>query len=584
MPPQPHHDAPHHIVPPEATPPSPAAPAASVNTAAERAALAQGTEEAAQHSLEQSASTGAVHSDASLSPFAPLSVPVFRMLWLTWVAANTCMWMNDVAAAWLMTTLTTSPVLVALVQSASTLPVFLLGLPSGALADILDRRRYFMATQFWVAAVAVVLSIAIVSGGMSAPLLLALTFANGIGLAMRWPVFAAIVPELVSRPQLPAALALNGVAMNASRIVGPLLAGAIIASAGSAWVFVLNAVLSVLSGLVIMRWKREHIPSPLGRERLPSAMRVGVQFVRQSPRMRAVLWRISVFFLHATALMALLPLVAKGLEGGGAGTFTLLLASMGAGAIVAALFLPRLRQAMPRDALVLRGTLVQAAATGVMAWAPNVYVAVPAMVLAGMAWITTANTLSVSAQLALPNWVRARGMSIYQMSIMGATAAGAALWGQVASLTGVQTSLGIAAVSGGIVMAVVQRLVADRAIEEDLSPSSAFKAPTAPTPPEAGRVVVTIEYFIHPARANEFRAVMQESRRSRLRQGALHWQLMHDISNPTRYVERIEDESWTEHLRRFDRVTASDVALRERKLAFHTGDAPPKVTRWTVER
>ena len=523
-------------------------------------------------------------AQAQQGVWAPLSGPTFRMLWLIWMAANTCMWMNDVAAAWLMTSLTTSPVLVALVQSAPTLPVFLLGLPSGALADILDRRRYFIATQFWVAAVALVLCVAILAGGMTAPLLLALTFANGIGLAMRWPVFAAIVPELVSRPQLPAALALNGVAMNASRIIGPLLAGAIIASAGSAWVFVLNAVLSVLSGLVIMRWKREHIPSPLGRERLPSAMRVGVQFVRQSPRMRAVLWRISVFFLHATALMALLPLVAKGLEGGGAGTFTLLLASMGAGAIVAAMFLPRLRQAMPRDVLVLRGTLVQAAATGVMAWAPNVYVAVPAMVLAGMAWITTANTLSVSAQLALPNWVRARGMSIYQMSIMGATAAGAALWGQVASLTDVHTSLGIAAVSGGIVMAVVQRLVADRAIEEDLSPSSAFKAPTAPTPPEAGRVVVTIEYFIHPARANEFRAVMQESRRSRLRQGALDWQLMHDISNPTRYVERIEDESWTEHLRRFDRVTASDVALRERKLAFHTGDAPPKVTRWTVER
>ena len=584
MPPLPSHESTRSVAPPPLQDPStqnPATPPQS-DAAADRAALAHGKETSVTAKLEEGAP--AATAAVSLSPLAPLSVPVFRMLWLTWVAANTCMWMNDVAAAWLMTTLTTSPILVALVQSASTLPVFLLGLPSGALADILDRRRYFIATQFWVAAVALVLCVAILAGGMTAPLLLALTFANGIGLAMRWPVFAAIVPELVSRPQLPAALALNGVAMNASRIIGPLLAGAIIASAGSAWVFVLNAVLSVLSGLVIMRWKREHIPSPLGRERLPSAMRVGVQFVRQSPRMRAVLWRISVFFLHATALMALLPLVAKGLEGGGAGTFTLLLASMGAGAIVAALFLPRLRQAMPRDALVLRGTLVQAAATGVMAWAPNVYVAVPAMVLAGMAWITTANTLSVSAQLALPNWVRARGMSIYQMSIMGATAAGAALWGQVASLTDVQTSLGLAAVSGGIVMAVVQRLVADRAIEEDLSPSSAFKAPTAPTPPEAGRVVVTIEYFIHPARANEFRAVMQESRRSRLRQGALHWQLMHDLSNPTRYVERIEDESWTEHLRRFDRVTASDVALRERKLAFHTGDAPPKVTRWTVER
>lgn len=567
MPPQPLHDSGPLSSPP--TPPGPDAASAAAHTA-EAAATAE-----LQHSAAQR---------APQSPFAPLSVPVFRMLWLTWLAANTCMWMNDVATAWLMTTLTDSPALVALVQTASTLPVFLLGLPSGALADILDRRRYFMVTQFWVAAVAVVLCVAILWGGLNPYLLLALTFANGIGLAMRWPVFAAIVPELVNRQQLPAALALNGVAMNASRIIGPLVAGAIIASAGSAWVFVLNAVLSLVAGFTIMRWRRQPMPNPLGRERLTSAMRVGLQFVRESPPMRAVLWRISIFFLHATALLALLPLVARDLQGGGAGTFTLLLASMGAGAVSAAMFLPRLRQMMSLDQLVARGTLLQALATAVIAIAPNVYVAVPAMLVGGAAWITTANSLTVAAQLALPNWVRARGMSIYQMSIMGATAVGAALWGQVAALSSVHMSLALAALTGVLVMALVQRLVSNRHGEEDLSASRAFQAPRADSPPAAGlRLVVSIEYFINPARAAEFRAVMQESRRARLRQGALSWELQHDIADPRRYVERVVDESWTEHLRRFDRVTASDVALRDRRFAFHVGDAPPVVSRYVVE-
>jgi MFS family permease/quinol monooxygenase YgiN len=519
---------------------------------------------------------------ASLSAWAPLRVPVFRMLWGTWLAANFCMWTNDVAAAWLMTSLTTSPIWVALVQSASTLPVFLLGLPSGALADILDRRRYFIITQFWVAAVALIMCVTLLMGAMTAPLLLALTFANGVGLAMRWPVFAAIVPELVPRAQLPAALALNAVSMNASRIIGPLVAGALIASAGSVYVFVLNAVLSLLSGFVIMRWRREHVPSPLGRERLISAMRVGVQFVRQSARLRAVLLRIALFFFHSTALLALLPLVARGLQGG-AGTFTLLLASMGCGAILVAFFLQRLRRSLPRDALVLGGVLLQSVATAIVALAPNVYVASLAMLLAGAAWITTANILSVSAQLALPDWVRARGMSIFQMAVMGASAAGAAVWGQVATLTSVPTSMLVAALTGTAAILATQWLLRDRSIEEDLTPSRELKAPNAAAPPLTGQVRVTIQYQIDPVRAADFRALMQESRRSRLRQGALAWELLRDISDPGRYFEQITDESWTEHLRRFDRVTAADVALRDRKLAFHLGETPPVITRCVLE-
>ncbi len=523
-------------------------------------------------------------SDESLSALAPLQNPVFRMLWITWMAANTTMWMNDVAGAWLMTSLAPSPLWVALVQSASTLPVFLLGLPSGALADILDRRRYFMITQFWVAGVSSIICVTVALGWMTAPLLLVLTFANGIGLAMRWPVFAAIVPELVPRAQLPAALALNGVAMNTSRIVGPLVAGAIIAAAGSAWVFVLNAALSLAAGLTIMRWRRVHKESPLGRERLGSAIRVGMQFVGQSGRMHAVMLRVAIFFLHSTALMALLPLVARSLPGGQAGTFTTLLAAMGAGAIAAALQMPRIRRLLPLQRLLLAGTALQGAASVLVAFAPNIYVAVPAMFFAGVSWIAVANSLTVSAQMALPDWVRARGMSIYQMALMGSTAAGAALWGQVATLTSVHESIAIAAASGVLLMAAAQRLVIDRGIEEDLTPSREFQRPKAQASPQTGRIQVNVEYRIDPARAAEFLELMQESRRSRMSQGALDWQVLQDVYDPGRIIEQITDESWTEHLRRFDRVTAADVQLRDRKLAFHISEDPPQVTRFVIER
>jgi MFS family permease len=532
---------------------------------------------------EQLAIPAPVAVEDDFSPLAPLRLPVFRMLWFTWLAANTTMWMNDVASAWLMTSLAPSPLWVALVQSAGTLPVFLLGLPSGAFADILDRRRFLMLTQFWVATNAIVVCAAVTFGWMNAPMLLALTFVNGIGLAMRWPVFAAIVPELVPRPQLPLALALNGVSMNASRIIGPLLAGAIIAVAGSAWVFALNACLSLAAGFTIMQWRRVHKENPLGRERLATAMRVGLQYVRQSRRMRAVLVRIALFFFHSTALLALLPLIARGLPGGSARTFTVLLAAMGGGAIVAALMVTRIRRLMPMQPLLLAGTALQALAMVTTAFAPNVFVAVPAMFCGGVAWITVANSLTVSAQMALPDWVRARGMSIYQMALMGATASGAALWGQVATMSSIQHSLAIAAVSSVSLMALAQRVVIDRGIEEDLTPAP-VQVPPADSLPRTGRIQVHIEYRIDPARLDEFMDLMQESRRSRIARGALDWQVVRDVYDPGRIIELIVDECWTEHLRRVERVTADDVRLRERKLAFHLGESAPVVSRFLIER
>ena len=396
--------------------------------------------------------------EAAPSALAPFRHAAFRMLWCTWLIANVCMWMNDVAIAWMMTSLTGSPVWVALVQTASTLPVFLFGLPCGALADLIDRRRSFILTQCWLSVVAVLLCATVLSGVASPLVLLGLTFANGVGLAMRWPVFAAIVPELVPRTQLPAALALNGVSMNVSRIIGPLVAGALIAGAGAAWVFVLNTVLSVLSALIIVRWCRFQASAPSGTQRLSHAIAAGVRFVAQSAPLKTVLLRIFLFFFHSTALLALLPLVARQLPGGGTGTFTVLLACMGAGTVATALVLPRLRQAMSTGTLVQGGTAVQAAAMAGVACAPHVYMAAPLMFVAGMAWIATANTLIVAVQLALPDWVRARGMSMYQMAIMGASAGGAALWGQVAALASVPTSLECAAVSGLLAMLLAHHL------------------------------------------------------------------------------------------------------------------------------
>jgi MFS family permease len=256
---------------------------------------------------------------------------------------------------------------------------------------------------------------------------------------------------------------------------------------------------------------------------------------------------------------------------------------MGTGAIIAALSMQQVRQWMPHSRLLLLGAAMQSAGTLVVAWAPNVFVAAPAMFVAGMAWITVANTLTVSAQMALPDWVRARGMSIYQMAIMGATAVGAALWGQIATISNIHWSMGIAAFTGMAAMYAVHRYMPAHNIEEDLTPSRVFKVPVADAPPRSGRIQVNIEYRIDAARADEFRTLMQESRRSRMRQGALSWELLHDLYDPGRFIEQITDESWTEHLRRFDRVTADDVSLRDRKLAFHVGDTPPLVTRTVIE-
>jgi len=516
------------------------------------------------------------------SAWAPLRLATFRSLWLVWLASNTCMWMNDVAAAWQMTTLTDSPTLIALVQTASSLPVFLLGLPSGAFADIVDRRRYFMITQFWIATTAAVLFGVALTGHLTAYTLLVLVFANGIGLAMRWPVYAAILPEIVPRSQLGEALALNAVAVNTSRVVGPLVAGIVIAAAGTEYVFALNCAVSIVSGIVLYLWKREVKPSVLPGERFIGAMRLGWQYVRESQGMKNAMVRIASFFLHSTAVFALLPLLAKRFGAGGANTYTVLLACMGLGAIVMATQLPRLRTRFTRDQVATVGSIMTGLAITVLALSPYEWLAAAAMFVAGSSWILVANSVTISAQLSLPDWIRARGMSIYQMGIMGATAFGAFVWGKLASLTSVPVSLACAGAS----MVVFSLLIRRRTLEltGDLTPTHPFDEPVPQLPIELGDgpIMVTIEYLVDPARRGEFEMIMAESRSARMRAGAVSWGLFEDVERPARFVEYFACDTWADYLRRFDRFTAADEELHARRHAFHIAESPPRISRFVA--
>lgn len=530
--------------------------------------------------LEKLSSSGFLRSPA----LAPLQRSAYRGLWLAWLMANMTMWIHEVSAAWLMTQLSSSAVMVSLVQTAATLPIFVLGIASGALADIVDRRRYFAATQLWVCVTAMLLAVLQLSGSMSAELLLVLTFANGIGLALRWPVFSAIIPEVVSRDELPAALALGSISMNLSRIVGPVVAGALLATAAPGLVFLLNAVLAALALWLILRWKSEQRTSALPGERFVGAMRVGLQHVRHSRRMRVVIMRVFLFFLQSSALLALLPLIALRMSGAGAGAgmFTSMMACMGVGAIAAALQFPRWRTRFGRDAFTRVGTIVHAAASVGIVLIPSTWFVLPATALAGAAWIAAANTLMVSAQLTLPNWVRARGMSIYQVALMGGTAAGAWLWGQVAELTSVPTSVGTASLLGVVLLALTWRMSVEGDGDEDLSPKAARRGPGVAIDirPDEGPVMVLVEYLIDPAREASFLEVMQATRRARLSQGVLSWGLFRDASQPGCYVEHFVDENWVAHQRWLERFTTVDEGLRKQRLAFHLGSEPPRVQRY----
>jgi MFS family permease len=520
------------------------------------------------------------------SAWSPLRHPLYRWLWIANVASNVGTWLHSVGAAWLMTTLSSSTVEVALVQAATSLPMFLLSLPAGALADVLDRRKILLFTQGWMAVAAAALGLLTHFGLVTPWTLLLLTFLLGVGAALNGPPWQAIVPELVPREDLPAAISLQSVGFNIARAAGPALGGLIVAAVGPAATFLLNAVSFVGVLAVLYVWERPEEETILPAERFLGAMSAGLRYVRHAPEVVAVIVRGSTFVLCSSSLWALLPVVAKvDLKQGAAG-YGLLLGFLGLGAVIGAIVLPRLQGERTTDPVVAVATLVFAAATLVLAYVHSFPVVCGALLAAGGAWLSLLSSLNVAVQTVVPSWVRARALSVYMLVFFGGLAGGSALWGAVGARLGTSPALALSAAGMVAGLLATARYHLRSGVGLNLAPSRQWPAPIVAhdLEPDRGPVLVTVQYRIDPARAPEFAAAMRNVRRIRLRDGAMEWGLFVDAAAPGHYLETFLVKSWLEHLRQHERMTFADLEAEESVRALHLGDGRPVVHHFLAER
>ena len=520
------------------------------------------------------------HSNSASSAWATLQHELFRGLWIASVVSNIGTLMQDVGASWLMTQLAPSPLMVSLIQTAGSLPVFLLSFAAGALADILDRRRLLIFSQSWMLGAAAGLGILTVFHLTSPLLLLTFTFLLGLGNALNGPAWSAIVPELVPRDEVGAAVSINSVSYNVARAVGPALGGLVVAAIGSGAVFLLNAVSFLGVIVVFYRWRRKPRKSVLPAERVVGAMRAGWRYVAHAPSVRSTLVCVSVFSLGASSFWSLVPLFARQNLGCGAAGYGVLLGFFGLGAVLAGSILPRLQQELGIWPLLRAITLVNVGALALMAVWRQYPVACAAAFAAGFAWTSAYSTFNTSVQLNTAAWVRGRALAFYQLTFSAALGAGAALWGTVADHVGIPQALLIAALALALSLLVAARHPFGFAEGLSLAPSSR-PIPVVVNEPEAeqGPVLVTVEYRIDPRRAAEFTSAMLELGRVRRRDGAVDWGLYDDVSDRGRYLETFVVESWGEHLRQNERATMADRQIWDRANSFHLPDGLPPVSR-----
>lgn len=518
--------------------------------------------------------------------WSPLLVPIFRALWIANIVSNIGTWMQNTATAWLMTSLAPSAVMVSLVQTATSLPIFLLALPAGALADVMDRRRLILFTQTWMLLAAAILGVLTLLGYVTPWLLLVFTLMIGLGSALNAPAWQSVVPELVPRPEIPSAVALNSAGFNLARSVGPALGGLLVGVAGAGPAFLFNAASYLAVIVVLLRWKRSQAASTLPAEDMVGAMRAGIRYVRYSPALRNVFIRAAVFVLCASSQMALLPLYARDVLKLGSLGYGILLGGFGIGAVGAAALLPTIRSRLQLDALSRVMTLVFAASLIIMAFVHNFAVILVMLTLGGGAWLSLLASFNSSVQAVVPSWVRGRAMAVYMLIFFGGMALGSFLWGAVATVQTIPITLLISAFGliAGLAVTLRYRLAASEDL--DLTPSMHWASPEMAIDHgmKDGPVLVTVEYRIDPARSREFGLVMRRLRNARLSGGAMRWDLYEDGAVPGRYVESFLSGSWIDHMRQHERVTVADQEVEKEVRVFHIGPEWPVVTHYLARR
>ena len=499
--------------------------------------------------------------------------------------SNVGTWMQNVGAAWLMTQLAPSPLLVALVRTATNLPVFLLGVPAGAVGDLFNRRKVLLFTQGWMLVAAGLLGGLTVAGAAGPQALLWLTFALGLGATMNGPAWQAIIPELVPSAEVPGAIALNSVGFNLARAVGPALGGLVVAAIGTGATFILNAISFIGVMIVLYLWPRPGHTS-VSTESVGTAMWTGMRYVRFAPPIHSVLFRSGGFIISASALWSLLPLVAKVELHRQSTGFGVLLGCLGVGAIAGALILNRLRQAFSMDLIASGGVTLFGVMNILLAYTNRFGAVALALVACGLAWMSVNATLTTATQISVPVWVRARALAVYLLVFQGAMAVGSVIWGAVADRIGLRATLVAAGIALLVAAAATFRLRLAGLRELDTRPSQHWPEPNlvVERTEDHGPVLVTVEYSIDPAGGAEFARAMQGMRRIRRRDGAIRWGLFEDAATPGRYIETFLVESWAEHLRQHERVTISDREVETKAFAFHQGAEPPKVTHWIASR